>query len=240
MKRLLVDLFVGVLVALAIVGGYVSLTGNPPANVTAATTYNYGSGYWSGPTTSVIQDPGWANSSLKVGMAGDSITYRCAPQLRAIFAANGVSFAIRAHSGQNTAGTNDWARTLTKLPDIYVDATGSNDAMDPFAMPAQIERTKEITAGATLLWVDTYVGRPAYLADDIRNSGQVNGYVHAALPPNQVISWVANLAAVRRRGLPLSYYVQDGIHPWPKAENGHGDGCAVFAQVVFSGVRPFL
>lgn len=201
---------------------------------------DYGSGIWGGPGAGVVQDAGWADPNLQVGMVGDSITNLCQHDLRAAFAVEGVSFAIKAHSGQNTAGTNTWLESLTYMPDRLIMAAGTNDVFNPFAMPAQIARTKTAIGLAELFWVDTYVGRPITMADDIRNSGQVNDYIHAAIPADHAVDWVANLTSTRGRGLTLSYYLKDGVHPWVDAEPGHGDGCANFAATVLNTVRPLL
>ena len=189
----------------------------------------------------MIQDPGWASSSLKWGMVGDSITYRCAADLRAAFAAKGVSLAIRANSGADMNAINNWLESLTYMPDHIIVAGGTNNVFDPFSMAAQVTRTKAAIGLATeLVWVDTYVGRTATLADDIRNSGQVNSAINTAVPADHVVDWVANLTSTRGRGLALSYYLQDGVHPWVDAGTGHGDGCANYAAVVMNTVNPLL
>jgi hypothetical protein len=74
------------------------------------------------------------------------------------------------------------------------------------------------------------VGRPAYLASDIRNSGQVNAAIYASNP--NVIGWTPALTSAVGRGRPLSYYLQDGVHPWAAAGTGHGNGCAYWAGVI--------
>lgn len=203
---------------------------------------DYGSGIYPGPTTSAIQDAGWADPNLKWGFLGDSITYRAAPKLRTAFGQAGVtSFAVRAHSGQNWAGSNNWLASLTYKPDNLVVFLGANDVQDPFGVPAQIQRTKDIIGpGVNLFLVDTYVNRPAYPNHDLRNSGQVNGYIRQAVDAAHTVNWVAALTAAVGRGLPVSYYIQDGVHPWIGDGDGHGDGTGFLAAVVMQTVQPFL
>lgn len=206
---------------------------------------NYGSGIYPGPTTSWIQDAGWGDPDLKWGMLGDSITYRAAPKLRAAFAAEGpesTSFAVRAHSGQNWAGSNDWLETLSHLPENLIVFLGNNDVQNPFGVPAQIARTKAIIGpDVNLFLVDNFVARPAYLAHDLRNSGQINGYIRQAVDDAHTVDWVANITAAVGRGRPTSYYIDgSGVHPWAAEVDGHGDGCKYLAAVVLNTVRPFL
>jgi hypothetical protein len=230
----------GYLLALVALVGVVA-SGTSAAQLADQGTTNYGSGVYPGPTTSVIQDPGWASSSLQWGMVGDSITYRCAPELRAAFSAKGINLAIRANSGADMDAINTWLESLTYMPDRIIVAGGTNNVFDPFSMKAEIARTKAaIGLGTELVWVDTYVGRSATLADDIRNSGQVNDAIHAAVPADHVVDWLANLTSTRGRGLAISYYLQDGVHPWVSAGTGHGDGCANYAAVVMNTVTPLL
>jgi len=203
---------------------------------------DYGSGIYPGPTTSAIQDAGWADPDLKWGFLGDSITYRAAPKLRAAWAQAGeTSFAVRAHSGQNWAGSNNWLDSLTYLPEKLVIFLGANDVQNPFGVPEQIARTKSIIGpDVELFLVDTYVNRPAYPNHDLRNSGQVNGYIHEAVDSDHLIPWVANLTSAVGRGRALSYYLQDGVHPWMTEEDGHGDGTGFLAAVVMQTVQPYI
>ena len=203
---------------------------------------DYGSGIYPGPTTSYIQDSGWASPGLEWGYLGDSITYRCASRLRTAFGQAGVdSFAVRAHSGQNFAGSLTWLDSLTYLPRRLVVALGSNDVQNPFGVPAQLARLNAILGGQTELFlVDTYVNRPAYPNHDLRNSGQVNGYLRQAVPDDHMVDWVANLTAAVGRGRPINYYVQDGVHPWDGDGDGHGDGCDYLVAVVMQTVQPFI
>ena len=227
----------GLVLALAALLGVVA-SGTSSAQidgVTRTTATDYGSGLWAGPTTSYVQDAGWVNPNLRVGMVGDSITYRCASQLRTAFAAKGVSFAIRGWAGANTANQNTWLESITYMPDILIGELGTNDVFGPFAMPAQIQRFKNAAGLATeIYWVDTYVARPAYLAHDLRNSGQVNGYIHGAFPDDHVVPWVANLTGAVGRGVSLGTYIDpDGVHPNPA-------GCAYLAAIVVDTVSSSL
>lgn len=203
---------------------------------------DYGSGIYPGPTTTFIQDAGWADPDLQWGFLGDSIGVRCAPTLRAAFAAEGVtSFAVRAHSGQNWAGSNTWLDSITYLPDNLIIELGTNDVQNPFGILEQIARTKVILGGqVNLFLVDTFVARPAYLEHDLRNSGQVNGYIRQSVDDAHTVDWVAALTAAVGRGKEIDYYIQDGVHPWVGAASGHGDGRAFFTEVVMSAVRPFI
>jgi hypothetical protein len=203
---------------------------------------DYGSGIYPGPTTSAIQDAGWADPNLKWGFLGDSITYRAAPKLRAAFAQAGeTSFAVRAHSGQNWAGSNTWLDSLTYLPEKLVIFLGANDVQNPFGVPEQLARTKAIIgSNVELFLVDTYVNRPAYPNHDLRNSGQVNGYIHEAVDSAHLVGWVAALTAAVGRGRQINYYLQDGVHPWMAEEDGHGDGTGFLAAVVMQTVQPYL
>lgn len=204
---------------------------------------DYGSGIYTGPTTTApIQDAGWAQPDLEWGFLGDSIGYRCASRLRAAFGLAGVdSFAVRAQSGQDWEGSNDWLDSLTYLPQNLICELGTNNFQNPFSVPEQIQRTKDILGpDRRLILVDTYVARGATLAHDLRNSGQVNGYIRQAVDDAHCVDWVANLTAAVGRGRAISYYIQDGVHPWIGEGSGHGDGCDFFVAIVMQTVQPFL
>lgn len=204
---------------------------------------DYGSGAWGGPTTSTIQDAGWAYQTLTVGFLGNSIAFRSAPRLRTRFGAMAgvTSFAVRAHAGQNWAGSNDWLDSVTYMPDVMICELGTNDVFNPYAVPAQLQRTKDIIGpNVELFCVNTYVARPAYMADDLRNSGLVNDFIHEAMPKDHIINWVSELTAARGRGRALSYYLEDGVHPWTTVADGHADGSDFFAAVVANAVAPFM
>lgn len=205
-------------------------------------TTNYGSGIYPGPTTSTIQDAGWALQTLQWGWLGDSITYRCASRLRAAFSAEGaISFAVRAHSGQNWAGSMDWLDSLSYLPDKLVVALGSNDVQNPFGVQAQLDRLFGIIgSGVELFLVDTYVNRPSYPNHDLRNSGQVNGILRQAVDDAHMVDWVACLTAAVGRGVSLTNYIQDGVHPWDGEGEGHGDGCDFFVANAMNGLRSYI
>lgn len=202
---------------------------------TTARTTDYGSGVWAGPTGTYVQDAGWTNPNLKVGMVGDSETYRCQTQLRAAFANLGVTFALRGWAGANTANQNTWLESITYMPDILIGALGTNDVFNPFAMPGQIQRFKNAAGLPTeKVWVNTYVGRPATALHDLRNSGQVNNAIAAAFPADHVADWVGNLTAAVGRGVSLGTYIDpDGVHTTPA-------GCSYFAAVVANAVEPLL
>lgn len=208
---------------------------------------DYGSGAWGGPTGTPTQDAAWGTPGVVVGIAGDSITNRCAPELRAaLLTEAGVVLAVRAWSGQNTANTRAWALSLTYKPQILIMATGTNDIFDPPVMAGEIAAVKAgLPATTTLVWTDVHAARAAYPAAtqlaDQRNSGWVSNQIHAALPANQVVDWAAASAALAGTGRPgIAYYYQDGVHPWAAAGTGHGDGCAFWAEVQMWTLRPLL
>jgi lysophospholipase L1-like esterase len=191
---------------------------------------NYGSGYWGGITGNSVT----SGKSADVLIVGDSITARCYPALRTALAAKGKTLAVAAQSGANTKQLTDLLMNQLSLPPVVVMAAGTNDVFNPFAAPAQVSRAARWMSetGSKLYWVDTYVGRPAYLASDIRNSGQVNAAIYASSP--NVIGWTPALTSAVGRGRALSYYLQDGVHPWATAGTGHGNGCAYWAGVIAS------
>lgn len=193
---------------------------------------NYGSGLWGGPLGSPNEtgDPATAD----VALYGDSITSRCRTDLTAAFTAKGLTLYTWTWSGQNTRGIAAAIRAAVRLPQrVFVEA-GTNDVFDPYAARSEITRLADyLTAsGTSWRWVDTYVRRPATEAADARNSGQVNSFIHATAGDARVVRWSDALTAARGRGRLLSYYLQDGVHPWAAAGTGHGDGCAFLAAVV--------
>lgn len=209
-------------------------TTTAPAVTAVPTAVNYGSGLWGGPGSIVRSGNPAATDVLVVG---DSITARCYPRLRTALAAKGLTLSVVAQSGQNTKGLVTLLTDLPAVPKRVVMAAGTNDVFAPPAVAAQVGRALGWLSdvGATAYWVDTYVGRPATLAADARNSGWVNGQVYAAAP--RVIGWQPALGAAVGRGRALSYYLQDGVHPWTTAGTGHADGCAFWAAVVAAGVK---
>jgi lysophospholipase L1-like esterase len=194
---------------------------------------NYGSGYWGGVTGAPVASGKRATADVLV--VGDSITARCYPALRTALAAKGKTSAVVAQSGADIWQLTDllMGDQLT-VPPVVVMAAGTNNVFNPFGASAQVARAANWTnqVGSKLYWVDTYVGRPAYLASDIRNSGQVNAAIYATVP--NVIGWTPALTSAVGRGRALSYYLQDGVHPWAAAGTGHGNGCAYWAGVIAS------
>lgn len=210
---------------------------------TSTTTYtpvqprvNYGSGFWGGLVGDVKTYGDPANTDVLV--VGDSITTRCYPALRTAFAAKGKTLAVIAQSGANTARLTQLLMNALALSPTVVMAAGTNDVFNPPVMARNVAKTANWTAETTskLYWVDTYVGRAGTtLTHDIRNSGWVNGQIYAVAP--NVISWNAALGSAVGRGRALSYYLQDGVHPWAAAGIGHGNGCAYWAGVIAAGVK---
>lgn len=206
------------------------------ADVQSRTTaVDYGSGLYAGTTSAVVREGDPATASVLV--VGDSITVRCRADLRTALAAKGKTLAVLGQSGQNTAGLLDLLSEYTDLPPVTVMASGANDVFNPPAMAGQVSRAKTMLAGrTTMLWVDTYVGRTyktaAVQMHDVRNSGWVNGQIYAGVPAGQVLGWNVALGAAVGRGKALSLYLQDGVHPWAEAADGHGDGCAFWAATI--------
>ena len=220
-----------------------ALTAGPAALTAHA---DYGSGTWGGAVGAPVQDAAWATPGVVVGVAGDSITNRCAPELRSkLLAEAGVTLAVRAWSGQNTANTVTWALSLTHKPDILILATGANDIFDPAVIAGQYATLKAgLPATTTLVATDVHVSRPATAVADQRNSGWVNNQIHDALPAEQIVDWAAATAALAGTGRPgIAYYYQDGAHPWAEAgalPYNHGDGCGFWAEVQMQTLRPLL
>jgi hypothetical protein len=203
----------------------------PRAKLTAT---NYGSGLWGGPVGSPAQtgDPQTAD----VALYGDSIANRCVSDIRPAIEAKGYSLYTWTWSGQNTAGISNAVQSAPRLPARTILVAGTNDVFDPFAVRPQISALANYLTevGTDWRWMDTYVGRPATLADDLRNSGQVNGLIHGIVGEDRIVRWVDALTAARGRGRAMNYYLQDGVHPWIDAGTGHGDGCAFLASVIAS------
>lgn len=208
----------------------------PKPRLKAITTTNYGSGLWGGPigTPNEIGDPATAD----VAMYGDSITSRCRSDIAAALGAKGHTLYTWTWSGQNTHGVAAAIQAEAQLPPwVFVEA-GTNDVFDPFTARAEITQLATYLngTGRDWRWMDTYVGRPTTELDDARNSGQVNGLIHGTAGEARIIRWVDALTAARGRGRALSYYLQDGVHPWAAAGTGHGDGCAFLASVVAAAI----
>lgn len=228
-------------VIIAVMAGLIALlflipAGNADAKTEAtprrtAVAVDYGSGFWSGTTSPVVRtgDPATADVTL----VGDSIGNRCTPDIRAALLAEGKTLATITQSGQTTQGLVDLLVAEPAIGGKLAMEAGTNDVFEPPAMLAQISRVKAYAAakGAELYWGDTYVGRTATLGADARNSGWVNSFVYSAVPYDHVIQWQPALGYAIGRGRALSYYLQDGVHPWTDAGTGHGDGCAFLAAV---------
>lgn len=196
------------------------------------TSTNYGSGLWGGPigTPNEIGDPATAD----VAMYGDSITSRCRTDIAAALAVKGLTLYTWTWSGQNTHGIAAAIQAAPRLPPYVIVEAGTNDVFDPFTARPEIGQLADYLTetGPDWRWMDTYVGRAATEVDDARNSGQVNGLIHGIAGEDKIVRWVDALTAARGRGRALSYYLQDGVHPWAAAGTGHGDGCAFLASVV--------
>lgn len=199
-------------------------------------TINYGSGLWTGTTSPVVRtgDPATADYTL----FGDSIVVRCTADIRTALTAKGKTLATIAQSSQNAGGLVDLLIAEPSISGKVVMEAGTNSVFDPLSMPAQIARAK--ATGHELYWGDTYVGRPATINADLRNSGWVNNYIYSAIPFDHVIKWQPALGAAVGRGGGsddmINNYLQDGVHPWLNAGTGHGDGCAFFAAVYVAGL----
>ena len=200
------------------------------------TATNYGSGLWGGPVGSPAQtgDP----TTASIALYGDSTANRCLSDIRPALEAKGYTLYTWTWSGQNTAGIAAAVESAPRLPARVFLVAGTNDVFDPFTARAAItELAQYLTeAGVDWRWTDTYVGRPTTLADDLRNSGQVNGIIHSAAGEARIVRWVDALTSARGRGRAMSYYLQDGVHPWIDAGTGHGDGCAFLASVLAAAV----
>lgn len=201
-----------------------------------ATAIDYGSGPWGGPIGTAAQTGDPATAS--VFLYGDSIGARCTPDIRTALAAKGHTLYTYTWPSQNTQGLVNAMMSAPRLgPEVIMQA-GTNDVFNPFAATAQVARGADYLTetGSDWHWMDSYVGRPAYLVDDVRNSGQVSAQIHGVVGEAKVVRWVDALTAARGRGRALSYYLQDGVHPWAAAGTGHADGCAFLAAVVSAAI----
>jgi lysophospholipase L1-like esterase len=238
LKRLTSPLVI--LLTLGLWFGVLEASGTPALRTEAtqstaqAAAVNYGSGLWAGPSATITRfgNPGTAS----VLIVGDSITAGCYPALNALLVAKGKTLAVIAQSGQNTAGLATLLEAVPVLPERVILAAGANDVFQPPLFSAAFKRMVAKVDGRKWFAVDTYVGRAGTVQPhDIRNSGWVNGQLHAVAGPDHVISANAALGAAVGRGRPLSYYLRDGVHYWPSAGTGHGNGCAFWAAVVAAG-----
>lgn len=216
--------------------------------VSPARAVDYGSGQlgdW--PSWGHAQIDPWA--SADVGIVGDSITGRCYPRLNTRLTTTGRTLAVNYWSGRPLAPAVDWvlARVAAgqPLPPVLIMASGTNDIYNPPVVQAQVARLKAGLPSTTeLLFVDVTASRwgrsysTATQVSDMRNSSWVNGQIRAVLPDPQVIGWAAQMATLPGRGVALTYYSQDGVHPWPSAIDGHGDGCDLWAFTLMGKALP--
>ena len=189
--------------------------------------------------------------AASVWLFGDSITNRCWPRLDTRLKAKGAKLAVNYWSGRPTAPTVDevlkWIRDGKPLPQVLVMAAGANDIYNPPVVAGQVARLKAaLPDSVQLVWVDVHAGRwgasysTATQIANMRNSMWVNSQIRAVLPDSQVAAWSYQIAALPGRGVSLSYYLQDGVHPWPSKVSGHGDGCDLWAYAIMGKVGPLL
>lgn len=204
---------------------------------------DYGSGAlgdWSGMSHAVSAN--WAHP--RVAIVGDSITARGRTKLAALLLAEfGTDLAYDYWSSRPTAPAVDALLARGLWPEVLVMATGANDIFDPTVMPAQIQRVLAAApATTTVVWVDVQVCRtsqtPTVQLADQRLSMAVNNHIYGSGVPHVVnwSWWLAGNALAWR----TPYYLQDGVHPWPTAINGHGDGVAFWADILMRTIRPLL
>jgi len=181
-------------------------------------------------------------STADVGIIGDSLTSRCRNSLATLVAKRGRTLAVNYWSGRPTTPTVSWLLSQPRLPRVLVVQSGSNDIFDPRPMGAQVARLKTgLRPGTTLLWMDVQVARTRYSAAvqlaDQRNSMWVDNQLRENLPKAQIIPWSSWFSSSPGR---LTYYLQDGVHPWAAAGSGHGNGCAFWASVIMTVVGRHL
>jgi hypothetical protein len=198
-------------------------------SMTDSTDYGSGQlGNWQALSHATVGDildtPYDGDPQADVLIVGDSITARSYAATIAAIQATGHTAAVNYWSGRPTAPAVDWVLSLSSKPKVIVMATGPNDVMNPKVMTAQIQRLKGGLPETTkLLWVDVQVCRPAYAVADQRNSMAVNQQIYEQMGDGAVIGWAELFWSAPWR---LSYYLQDGVHPWVGANGTHGDGVA--------------
>lgn len=203
---------------------------------------DYGSGLlgdWTGYPHSASDN--WDTAT--VGIVGDSITARGCNELDAALATEyGAALAHDYWSSRPTTPAVDDLLARDLWPSVLVMATGSNDIYSPSVMAAQIARVKAAAPATThLLWVDVQVCRtsqlPAVQLADQRNSMWVNNQIWGS--GVQVVPWSYWLSSTSLGGR-LTYYLQDGVHPYDAVVTGHGNGTAFWTEVLMKSIRPLL
>jgi hypothetical protein len=215
---------------------------------------DYGSGAlgdYSGLTHSIssnwtqLDDPE-GSPRPRVGFLGDSIGNRGRTKLASMLMAEfGADMAWDCWSGAPATPLVDAQLARNLWPEVLLFGLGTNNCFDPPSFAGQIQRLIDAApASTTIVAIDTYVARAsvtdAVKLHDVRNSGWVNDQIHAALPPERVVDWVANLGYAVGRGRALSYYLEDGVHPWTAAGTGHANGVDFWAEIVMQTLRPLL
>lgn len=201
------------------------------ARTVSSTTTDYGSGplgNWQslthGTVGDILGEQYDGTPAADVLIVGDSITTRTYADLLARIRATGHTAAVNYWSGRPTAPAVDWVLSLSTKPKVLVMAMGSNDVTNPTVMATQIKRLKAGLPSTTkLLWVDVFVCRSAYATADMRNSMAVNQQIYEQLGDDAVIGWAELFWSAPWR---ITWYLQDGVHPWIGAGSGHGDGVA--------------
>ena len=203
---------------------------------------DYGSGLLGDWTTySHATSSNWDTAT--VGIVGDSITTRGCDELStALTTEFGVALAYDYWSSRPTTPAVDALLARGLWPSVLAMAPGANDIYNPPVMAAQIARVKAACPPTThLLWVDVQVCRTsqttAVQIADQRNTNWVNNQIWGS--GVKVVPWSYWLASSSMGGR-LSYYLQDGVHPYDTPVAGKGDGTAFWAEVLMQSIRPLL
>lgn len=208
-----------------------------------ATKMDYGSGIL-GPLGTHVLDGDMATAD--VGIFGDSITARGCGELKAHLAGLGKTLATDAQSSREVAKTADDIEAYAVLPPIVIVAAGTNNIFAPTVFGAQMDRILahlEAKGVEHVLWVDVQVCRTgaSYSTSnriaDQRNSMAINMQIHERLPASKIVPWAWAFIANPSR---LSLYLQDGVHPWVGAGDGHGDGTAHWRAWIMTKLGPLL
>lgn len=194
----------------------------------AAAALNYGSG-------ALGNYDGLSKATVGTGstlLVGDSITARC----NAKYVAKAPGTAVRFWSGSPTSAAVDYVLSLPTPPKRVIMATGTNDLFNPPAIAAQIVRLKAALPDTEIYWVLPFAARAGQTLTvqlaDMRNSAWVGNYIQQAIPASHIVDWYGVMAATPGRGVAISKYLQDGVHPWPSAIDGHYDGCEAWATTI--------